>query len=150
MRNLWKMLSSGNLILTSFFFFLIFGTLWISATRTEMGEKCILECMFSAQIQLQHQIWMRQQSRTITFYSWMLLRSKGRKCTIQPQRFPVFEATTYFLLLSATCTTVCYKKLLPHPLYPCIVLVYAILLRYLWNNQRKFETKLSIMLHIES
>lgn len=35
-------------------FFLIFFTLWMSTSRAEMGEKHVLECMFGAQIQLQH------------------------------------------------------------------------------------------------
>lgn len=58
-----------------------------------------------------------------------------------------FWGNHLFLLLSATYTTVCYKKWLPHPFYPCIVIVYAILLRHLWNKQRKFQTKLPIILH---
>lgn len=117
---------------------LFFLNIWYAvnlSNKAEMGEKPALGT-FGTHIQLQHRICMTQQSMTITFYSWMLLRSKGRKCTIQLQRFPVFEAIIDFLLLSAACTTICSKKLLPHPLYPCIALVYAVLLRHLGNNQR--------------
>lgn len=51
--------SLGSALLWEFNFgilFLVFGTLRISATRTEREEKCVLECTFGARIQLQHQI----------------------------------------------------------------------------------------------
>lgn len=100
----------------------------MSATRTEMGEKHISEHMLSAETQLQHQIWMRQQSRTITSYSWMLLRSKGRKCTIQLSRFPVSEAIAYFCCYQLLVLLCSIKKKMTLP--PFYILVLCLFMQF--------------------
>jgi len=57
----------------------------------------------------------------------MLLRSKGRKYTIQLQRFPVSEAVIYFCCYQLLVLLYVIKNDSPTLQYPCIVLVSAVL-----------------------